>query len=453
MDSSKVMNETMSHEFKINGYWWMPHLNKKVEGILYFSQEKVKLELKGSISEDPNIDEYKIIWGETESGEELTLFNTYRTLYDMRVLDSYKQGSQIDIPESYSINSFLVGGLHQNLDSVKFSSCTFLPSYFHQWIQKTDSTFMDTYVEDATLRIKGLNNCYQRGFILQPKDSHSINWYLKYIDKLRKLLMLMSGHPIFNERLEFLNETDQRTYTYFITSRSTKKLPDLQMKQCLIRYVDIEKDVCRIFSKWFTLYEDLKIVTGIYFSDWYMDKFLEMKFLNAVQIIEIFHSWMRKDEKKVISSDSHAALERAKLALNEAIPDYNKIIKVQLKEGKKFVLQNRFENLLKELDEKTKEFLLGNDEEVTVFTNQAVQTRNHFTHYGKEQRFSLSSNAELTYTMYRLRALITVLLLKEIGVSELIIRQKMMNRIDIPYTQLHTAKKFLNTEKYLNLLD
>ncbi|MDR7246322.1 ApeA N-terminal domain 1-containing protein [Priestia megaterium] len=441
----------MLEEFHIKGYWWLPTVNKKVEGVLHFKQEIIQLELKGSISENPNIDIQEIIWGKAESGEEITLFNTIRTLYDMRVLDNYKQGSIIDIPESYSINSFLIGGLHEELQSTKFFSCTFLPSHFNQWIPQKDKTFINIFLDKERLKIKGENNDYQRGFLLEAEEGQSITWYLEYISKIKKLLMLMSGHPNVNERIEFFSEKDQRKCTYFIINRPKKKLPNIQMKQCLIRYIDIEKNASQIFSKWFTLYDDLKIVTGIYFSDWYMDKFLEMKFLNAVQVVEIFHSWMRKDTKKVISPESYTKLEMVKQLLKETIPNYNEVLKVNLKEDKKLILQNRFEYLFKELDEKTKEFLIGNDEEITVFTRQAVQTRNRFTHYGKEQQFTLFSSKELTYTIYRLKAFITVLLLKEIGVSEFVVLHRMMNRLDIPYTELQAAKHLLNSEKYLSL--
>lgn len=443
----------MLEEFDIKGYWWLPTENKKVEGVLHFKQEVIELELKGSISENPNIDMHNIIWGKSKNGEEITLFNTIRTLSDRRVLDNYKQGLKIEIPESYSINSFLIGGLNEELKSTKFFSCTFLPSHFNQWITEKDKTFINIFLDKERLKIKGENNNYQKGFLLEAEEGQSITWYLEYISKIKKILMLMSGHPNVNERIEFVSEKDQRKFTYFIINRSKKELPDIQMKQCLIRYIDIEKNASQIFSKWFTLYDDLKIVTGIYFSDWYMDKFLEMKFLNAVQVVEIFHSWMRKDEKKVISPESYTKLERAKQLLKEVIPNYDEVLKVNLKEDKKFILQNRFEYLFKELDEKTREFLIGNDEEVTVFIRQAVQTRNRFTHYGKEQQFTLSSSAELTHTIYRLKAFITVLLLKEIGVAEFVVLHRMRNRLDIPYRQLQTAKSFLNSEKYLGLLN
>lgn len=443
----------MLEEFDIKGYWWLSTENKKVEGVLHFTQEVIELELKGSISENPNIDIQNVIWGKSENGEEITLFNTIRTLYDMRVLDNYKQGSKIDIPESYSINSFLIGGLYEELKSTKFFSCTFLPSHFNQWISQKDKTFISIFLDKERLKIKGENNHYRKGFLLEAEEGQSITWYLEYISKIKKLLMLMSGHPNVNERIEFCSEKDQRKCTYFIINRPKKKLSNIQMKQCLIRYIDIEKNASQIFSKWFTLYDDLKIVTGIYFSDWYMDKFLEMKFLNAVQVVEIFHSWMRKDTKKVISPESYTKLEMAKQLLKETIPNYNEVLKVNLKEDKKFILQNRFDYLFKELDEKTKDFLIGNDAEIAVFTRQAVQTRNRFTHYGKEQHFTLSSSKELTYTIYRLKAFITVLLLKEIGVSEFVVLHRMMNRLDISYTELQAAKQFLNSEKYLSLLN
>lgn len=444
----------MLEEFDIKGYWWLPTENKKVEGVLHFKQEVIELELKGSISENPNIDMHNIIWGKSENGEEITLFNTIRTLSDRRVLDNYKQGLKIEIPESYSINSFLIGGLYEELKNTKFFSCTFLPSHFNQWITQKDKTFINIFLDKERLKIRGENNNYQKGFLLEAEEGQSITWYLEHISKIKKLLMLMSGHPNVNERIEFFSEKDQRKCTYFVIHRSKKRLPDTQMKKCLIRYIDIEKNVSQIFSKWFTLYDDLKIVTGIYFSDWYMDKFLEMKFLNAVQVVEIFHSWMRKDTKKAISSENRDKLDRAEKLLKEMIPNYDEILQVKLKEGKnKITLQNRFEYLFKELDKETEEFLIGNDMEVAVFIKQAVQTRNHFTHYGKEKKFTLSSNAELTYAIYRLKAFITVLLLKEIGVSEFVVLHRMIDRSDIPYTQLQAAKPLLNSKKYLSLLN
>ena len=49
MANSKAMGKTMFEDFQVKGFWWLPEKEEHVPGILFYKQDKIELELMGTL--------------------------------------------------------------------------------------------------------------------------------------------------------------------------------------------------------------------------------------------------------------------------------------------------------------------------------------------------------------------------------------------------------------------
>lgn len=134
-----------------------------------------------------------------------------------------------------------------------------------------------------------------------------------------------------------------------------------------------------------------------------------------MQALESFHRV--KMGGKYLSNE---AWQPYRTALAEKISseldaDHKESLKSRIKYGNEFSLRKRVGELLETLDEKVSSSLSPTDK---YFTADLVDTRNYLTHYDDELKGVALKNADLYWVNQRLRVLITILLLKEIGIRE-----------------------------------
>jgi len=182
----------------------------------------------------------------------------------------------------------------------------------------------------------------------------------------------------------------------------------------LFTYQDISVDLEALLRNWFEKADVLKPICGLYFgmlSNPHL--YLENQFLSLVQAAEAFHrrifggKYLPKSEYK----------ESVFTPLVNMIPDVNGDLQESLKSklgyGNEYSLKTRLSELLDKSGDIVPQ-LLGNRK---VFIDKTVNTRNYLTHYDKKSYKRAARGTELVSLTKKLRILLEVCLITQIGLD------------------------------------
>lgn len=482
MSGAKAMRKKLNDEFQINGYWWLPDSKKEVAGILSYKEERIELELFGSLEEDitDKFDKLEIIFGMSDKGESFTLIGAMST------------GKSLSFPgyptESYSMDSFIVGGHFSSKEDSCFHSVEFSPTYLTNWFNKfpleenhtlkegtnilkeinisytppemfkvfvptIDSTIEESYV--ANFSGNGIENYdikFKSEIKIKPSEIQDLNWFKEKMHIIKNLFNLFIGHPINFEDITFYGEYDKemesrKKYKLFFRQKGVKIKGKVNTTDFVINYGDVKESMENIFINWFEKQDKLKTVFNLYFSDFYREIYLETTFLNAVQTLEIYH-------RKIYNGKYFNEKEYQENA-EKLITFINDNITNELRErmigmvnfGNEYSLSKRLREIFKGFDTETRSHIVGNSRDRDTFIQQLVDTRNYLTHYDLGTKNNvLMGSQEKYYAIQRLRAIITILLFKEIGLGEPTILSRLKDNKYYSYS-LSQARSILNKQK------
>lgn len=478
MASVKAMNQTMLNEFQIKGYWWLPNSEEQVSGILFYHQDKIVLELMGTLSKESDAFETAgsnntIILGFSDKGEDFTLMNAF-------ILNTTFSSPGFST-ETYIIDSFIVGGHFNTLKEMSFHSLVVNPTYFSKWIGKShfikhrsksklesisfkEPNLFKVYVEplnafieeessnSSTYTNDSLEFIFKGGFKIIPDELQSFDWLSNVMNRLNGLYTLFINYPTYFENIVFYGEVEpeheiptyRKKYSYFQTQIGMKIREKFNRHDAVIGYVKISDNLGSIFNSWFEKQDNLKTILDLYLSDFYITSNLETRFLNAVQTLEIYHRRTFEGEyfeKAAYLEHTSRLTEYIQCELPEELAEK---IAGMLIHGNEYSLSKRLKELVSNLEADTKKFLFGNRNNRDKFVQQLVDTRNYLTHYDKEGKMNLiDDTTEIYYTVQRLKALTTLILFKEIGVSEQVILSRIQESRQYSFS-VKKAKELLN---------
>lgn len=193
--------------------------------------------------------------------------------------------------------------------------------------------------------------------------------------------------------------------------------------------------------------ESLNTVISLYLSS-FKDEYIESKFIKSVQALEIFHRRFREDTKinEQLYTENVDKI-REFIEINIENEEAKKLFLDKFKHGNEYNLGKRLRGLLKELSEETNRYIIGNSKNKDRFIQQVVETRNYLTHYDQSQKMMILHDPhEKYYATFRLTIILTIIILKELGIDEKCI----LNNLHDPYLEfkfiLESAKKCLNKE-------
>ncbi|WP_425203927.1 HEPN domain-containing protein [Priestia megaterium] len=467
MGSTKALTKTMFEDFQVKGYWWIPEKEEKVSGILFYKQDKIELELLGTLNVDDGVlanpMNHQAILGMSDKGEKFTLFKGF----PIQITTNFPGYPT----ETYSIDSFLVGGHFYNLEDINFSYCSFIPTYLTKWLSRgvfeetgwfkddtsilekmqlsyTPPTTFKYYVSSINAYIEEQGSANFSGDLIEeriwknkgilyirPEHIQSMQWLKERTYLLRELLALLTGQAIYFKNIYYFGEEEQREedskpfnpqYSYFFKQDKSKFKPNFKDSDILVKFSDIEENFGSILESWFGKQEILETVCSLYFNELYMEKtLLNTSFLNMVQMLEIYHR--RVYEGKIFDEATYKENESKLLGYvqSELPEEFAKRVANLLSHGNEYSLSKRLREIISSLEPETKAYLFGNSKNRDRFVQQLVDTRNFLTHYDKtEKKNLLEKSDEKFYALQRLRTLVTLILFKEIGVEESSIRDK-----------------------------
>ncbi|EKN67070.1 hypothetical protein BABA_13135 [Neobacillus bataviensis LMG 21833] len=485
MAGLNAMKQTLFDKFEIKGYWWIPGKQEnQVAGILFFAEDKIHLELIGSLSNDlfsMGNEKYDTIHGFSDKGEQLTLLNV-----NVKKSVTNAPGFQT---QTYSIHSFIVGGYFINEEEIQFHSLSFQPTYLTEWLGR--SVFVDTTtLEKDRSSIMGKQVSYNKydtfnhyvdvlgatieetyssnfkadlsekvlwtnksGIKIIPNENKDLSWFSTNMYLVKDLLHLFIGHATYFEsivfygeevKLEHTDKISRQKYKYFFRQNKSKLREKFHWSDVIVNFRDIENDLNKILNYWFEKHNGLEVVYNLHFDEFYKDMYINTTLLNTVQILEIYHRKMY--EGKVYDKKEYRALAKElKQMLNEKFPEaFAKIIGNKVDYGNEYSLSMRIEEILYGFHESTRNLLVGTENDINKFIRQLVETRNYLTHYDSDKKkHILMEPIDKYFAIQRLRAIATLILFKEVGLDETIMIDKICNSNQYSFG-LREAKKVLN---------
>lgn len=443
----------MIEEFEYKGIWWLPDKpEKQISGTLRFSpKEGAILDLIGSFKdiEDMHKDkmlEPEIILGIFSNGKNITLHKCFETK------------SNISFPgfstSSFYANVVFVGAHFQKKEDIKFKKLSIHYSLLDEWVNisgfdiqpfsdKKEVVIKYKLPEPIQANISGgckvfidirasgpsLSFVQKEATIKQrteikietsedkPFEDYRRNMY--HIRNFLSLGIMEAVYPLAIEGIAEVNKEIIKDKAYYPPVEIFYELPDtpkvpkrLLPFDMLFTFKDISDRFETFLGNWFKKADLLEPVYALYFATLYNPRmYLEHRFLSLTQAIESFHQRIYGGE---YSSDEE--YKPVYDALVSAIPGWvkrglRKSLENKLEHGNEFSLRKR----LKEIFDKYQEILNGFIENKNAFINKVVDTRNYQIHHDEDLRKRAANRKELYPLTQKLKVLVEICLLMELG--------------------------------------
>ena len=454
---------TLFDNFELKGIWWLPEKpDSQISGILVFDNEKkISLELIGSFRELTSLGgrdffQPEIIHGISDSGHICTLFknieiNTQLNFPGIQksILESQYLfiGKHFKTPDEITFPSLKVNftnldnwltirqfslEIPDNKENKDWKLTYKWPSEFKAKLVEIESVIESTHefntggnlIREAIWKSKAYLQ-------ITPNDAKHFQWYWGLMYDLCNLLTLLIGETTFISHVKALGDDVQigpdkktkETIELFFSQKKVGINKEVYPFEMILPFPRISEHITDVLSLWFTKARDLRSVYDLFFGIFYNPSmYLQFQFLSLIQALESFHRVTKGG--KYLSNDDWKPFRTtlANAISAELDSGHRESLKSRIKYGNEYSLRKRIGELLESLDEKTLSLLSPTDK---YFTGIIVDTRNYLTHYDDELKDVALKNADLYWANQRLRILITLLLLKEIGIQEKLILDSM----------------------------
>lgn len=268
--------------------------------------------------------------------------------------------------------------------------------------------------------------------ISSTQCKRSIGDFAKIVGHIQDFLTLAIGNPTFPVEIKDFHHNTDIFYPVIGWSHETKKIYGHEM---LFTLPKIQGRLSIFINNWLEKANALGPVFDLYFSTLYNPHlYTESTFLSLIQAIETYHR--RRFGGKYQADKKYK--ENLYRNFIEAIPESTNrdfkqsLINGKLKYANEYSLRKRLKELIK--------YLIGNDLGFLVnkasykaFINKVYNTRNYLTHYDESLRRKAVKGNELFTLTVRLRAILEIFLLEELGFKPDSIREIILNNRGLRY--------------------
>lgn len=474
-----MLGHTLSDTFEFEGSWWLPSdPGHPVRGSLqYMPGEPIRLKLHGSLSTRPShiVDTdrvedtdrtHQIILGVTSNGQPCTLVGNYLQSSSWNL--SYPDETWAQLYQTYCVfyrahfatmeeirflhlrirffelESWMNNGVlpavreksEDGLNSVKVAYNTPAPTVIdlpvHNTTIKLSSGFSTRHRDYYALSIH-----HHNWVIVRPYQAQHWDWFRKVFFDIRNLLTLLVGQPVTPLKIQATvqresdsNETDPIAPVDIYFRRVAKSSgPMIHPARVLIPFSAIESQVITTFNAWFSAAEQIGPVTDMFFGLLDRDRRDRFEFLGLVQALESFHR--STEDGKYVSEETYKKVWN-KLFSNiptdvysdvpeHVLPELKQAIKDSTRYSYQYSLRKRLKQLFASLDQPLCNLVCKDSK---AFVNRVVDERNFLSHLDKDSRQTEFDEAKLIFLARRLRILLTILLLKRLGIDNKLILEK-----------------------------
>jgi hypothetical protein len=262
-------------------------------------------------------------------------------------------------------------------------------------------------------------------------DSAPLDDFIEVHRSMQEFLSLMMGSPCYPLTIIGHSDVNKRQFedgkVYYpdievifdLPTDFPKSFEKANSRDMLFPMDHIGPDLKRYVTTWLDSRPKLQPVYNLYFATLFRPRvYLETLFLNIVQAVETYHR--RVIGGKYMPDDDYR--NGLYLAFKAAIPqDFDKSFKTSLLEGRlkyanEYSLRKRLTGLLEDLSDLSLPFALTKHQQ-DAFAEDVSNTRNYLTHYDVSLAAKAKHAHDLITLKERLRLILELYILKEIGVS------------------------------------
>jgi len=462
----------MKIESEYKGKWWLPNkARRKIDGTLIINPNcSGTLEIRGLLIQSPKgigyfpeVEKNQIILGLTSSGSKITLLNcrvtntsyssdgfhtqTYHidtTFIDLHVKTKEKiKFKEINIQFQYLDyllkNSSIKKSLNKETESLTIEIVKTVPiqlctiDHFDIKVHTTSNVNFSSAASEK-INVEGISL-----ISIESEKERNYDEFLTLIYKIQTFLTFCLSVPVFPTKISGISslstwkptETSQpipnqiSIVTHWNDLFDASNPIDIRRREIVFTINDTQENITEIMRNWFIKSEEFNSIFELFFTTFFNPKmYLHHTFLTLAQCIESYHRKSQRYKNHVTNpEDYQKRIEIVHTALKE-----NSILNSHqrrsiinwLKEGNKPSLENRINQILKNYPT-VFNFITGND---SRFAKTIADNRNHLTHLDPKPEVTYATYEQLYYLSLRMRLLLTLIILDEIGFKQKDIEEK-----------------------------
>ncbi|WP_206754401.1 HEPN domain-containing protein [Leptolyngbya sp. FACHB-321] len=451
--------------FEHVGQWWLPEFpNRKVSGTLKFEPATGgKLELIGSLTDESQSDQPSfppIILGECLAGKITLLNNSF----------SESKLTLEEIGLTIYHTRLICDGIHlQSESDLKFLSISVHYSYLNQWLGVRGFNIDRSsirYEQDVTVTQIHVNENIKLSLDIRTRkkeewmenvqlsqlsyitiifsELHLLEEAEKVLRHLRNFLSFAVMCPVYPLDVtgvmlgEYFDSMDGTYKKGYIPVKIFRSLSNASGKysgfiprsaggfysNILFAYPGNPEKFEILIKNWFEKSDWLEIVCELYFYTFYEKLYPQNEFLILTQALEVFH---RKNPKfKQYESSEEAHKEKISRILKVVPAKDLDWLERRLEHSNEKRLRKRLQDILaslrsviKQLSSSRRGFsLISSAKSQSSLSQQIAFNRNCLTHYDESCKEKAADNRQLYYMVEKLKIIICLSLMKELGFEE-----------------------------------
>lgn len=437
--------------YREQGIWWLPdNPSDEVAGTLTFNQDEGALlalvGMFGTIKQGLafNREDIPVVHGVTMKGKRITLLRCMRksgtfnfpgvpqeTYKAMWLLSGYHaSGSEECL---YASSDLRFDGIEQWLGHRRFGPKLRPEGDFPYVMAKLDRTVLAS-LDDFTLTTDALATfnsgdgseltARSESFVsIDASEPKSLSWHFSVATKLQSLASLCAGKnlPLCSVRLkgplEKITDDDSAhpDIDLLVQMIGGNTRADNKRGQYVLTSDTLLSHSPDAIGHWYSAYEQISPALNLYFAlTGYNNTYANARFVLSVQAIEVYHR--RTSADSLVGVEEYTKLvEALTAAIPPETPDKMKDkIESTLEYSNEPTLGQRIRSIVKPLKPHFGKNPVGMTQ---GYISQIVATRNYNTHYSEHNKAqAFTGGSELHWATRRLVTLLTIVLLRHIGV-------------------------------------
>lgn len=475
----KLLERSRIDKFQVMGEWWInQNKDKRFIGTLSYSPEKITLELIGALDNEGLATDESLpipteVYGISVEGEgfKIDILSFTDSTFSAPGIPTVK----------YEVRSFIVGTFTEEFPEL-FDSAVYSADYLTSWMvpgvydqtmdmdrtyQKIKYTLPESISfnvpsieanikefhwgkvnrKDITSYEIGIN--HTSGYKIIPNKRKDLSWFQQTINSIRACLSVLVDYKTSDEQfiLWAFDEKRNRQIKYKYFEKIKEVRGSLKKKiEPLFEYEDLRPNFEGVLNSWFEKKEELNTIISLYLSK-FENLYIESKFLNSIQALEIFHRRFHIGEILDQKTYNEAA-DKIKEFINEQFEGETKTFFLgKFKHGNEYNLGKRLRELINDLSPDSKNYIIGNSKRRTSFLQKIIETRNYLTHYDESEKTTILKDPyDQYFATFRMNILLVFALLKEIGLDENLILSKIQEHRQTKHL-IEQAKKVFDENR------
>ena len=427
--------------FILQGKWWTPSSkNLAIKGSMTFDPLKgAILNLDGLLREgDTCAVPFEVLLGETEDGSAITLVGSS----DFWLTHSYRFENEglPEVPTCFSLCAkvLIIGNHYQTPQNISFTNFTIDFSHLSDWACLGDGSDIDRSVTTTLQPYQDIGEFgrlvieSERGacrLAISPKGKVGLDAGIEMIRQMRNLIALFVHRPVQEVRVRGQIENGTTVGIFYPSFARDRNANPLEADEMLLPLRMIATELGSIVDKWFLANETMAQVIDLYFAaSLGGDLFPETRFLMYMQAIEAYHRIRFRN----FEMDPEEHTKRLSIILSSIPEEYREWMRDGLEYSNEPSIGQRLKETYRDFNDIMDEFV--GDRKMYIY--RLIKTRNRLTHMESDGDEATFRGNDLELATLRLRLLLELCLMKEIGIlkeqmKDAVMRNTMFSTIKI----------------------